>query len=654
MRSRLSLFLACLLLGCPTSEEQVTLDEVVVEPATVELAAGHELQLQALGVWSDGGRTDLTDEAEWFASDPERASVSDAAGSRGLVLAVTEGYSAVTATVEMMAASSEITVVPAELDLLIVSPLSLDLPVGAGQQLVATGRYSDGSLVELTGLVTWTSDDAAVALPEESGDLPAGFVRAVAPGSCTVSASLGEAVAEVSVSVRDAELEGIDLEPQEPLVALGGALQFAATGRWSDGTEADLTATAAWSSSDPDHLDFSDEPGQEGRAIATGVGGTIVEVEQGALAASTVATVTEAELAWLLIDPLQLDLPLGTSWPMGVTGGYTDGSEAELAEQVTWSSDDPSVLTTSNDAGAQGTVRAVGLGSTTVRARWGDLEAFAAVEVGEAQLIGLALEPLLPSSPLGVHVEFTLRGLYTDGGAVDHTADAVWAVDPLTVALPSPLAGEAGTVLTVGEGGATVTATLAPFEASTGLTVTPPELVSIAVTPTGAEVAVGEVLPYTATGSYTDGNLTDLTTDVFWATSAPGFAVADNLSSHEGEVTALAEGTVTVLASLTPVSGSSTLTVGPPALLSLAVEPAEPSLPIGSTLQLTALGLYTDGQEVDLTGSVVWSSMSPGTVTASNDAGLAGTVTGVAEGTATVTVSAGETTTSVLVEVVAP
>jgi trimeric autotransporter adhesin len=654
MRHALLLLATLLLAACPTVEEVVTLDRLEVEPVTGSLAAGRVLQLRAMGVWSNGGRMDLTEEADWFASDPDRASVSDAAGSRGLVLALAEGYSAVTATVDMMAASSEITVLPPELELLVATPLAVDLPVGAGRQLEATGWYSDGSYTDLTELVTWTSDDAAVALPADGSELPTGFVVATGPGSCVVSGALDDAVADVEITVWDAELETIVLDPEEPEPALGSSIQFTATGTWSDGTQTDLTSTATWSSSDPDHLDFSDEPGQEGRALATGEGGAIVEVEQAGLIASTVVTVVEAELEWLQTDPLQLQLSLGNSWPMGVTGGFSDGSEVELVELVTWSSDDPSVVTTSNDLGDQGTIRAVGVGGTTVRARLGELEAFAAIDVGEALLIGLFLDPQLPSVPLGVDAPFTLVGLYSDGAEVDHTEDAAWGVDLLSVALPSPLTGEAGVILTVGEGSATVTAGLPPLAASTVLTVTPPELVSILVTPAGAQAAVGEVLQFEATGSYTDGALTDLTTDVFWATSTPGFAVADNLPGHEGEVSALAEGTVTVLANLPPVSGNTILTVGPPALVSLTIDPPDPTVVVGATLQLTALGLYTDGQEVDLTEEVVWSSMAPGTATASNDAGVVGTVSGVAAGIATVVASSGETTTSAQVEVVAP
>ena len=143
MRFLLLLLAASLLTACPTQEvEERVLLEVTVQPDAVALATGREIQLVAWGQWSDGARLDVTKEAGWFASDPETASVSDYNVSRGHVIALMEGTSTVTATLEMTAGSAVITVGPPELDLLVVTPVRLDLPAGAGQQLTATGWYS--------------------------------------------------------------------------------------------------------------------------------------------------------------------------------------------------------------------------------------------------------------------------------------------------------------------------------------------------------------------------------------------------------------------------------------------------------------------------------------------------------------------------------
>ncbi len=68
-------------------------------------------------------------------------------------------------------------------------------------------------------------------------------------------------------------------------------------------------------------------------------------------------------------------------------------------------------------------------------------------------------------------------------------------------------------------------------------------------------------------------------------------------------------------------------------LVSIAVTPSPASVPLGTTLQLTATGSYSDGTKQNLTSSVTWSSSSSGTASV-NNAGLAD---GVSIGNAAVT-----------------
>jgi hypothetical protein len=60
-------------------------------------------------------------------------------------------------------------------------------------------------------------------------------------------------------------------------------------------------------------------------------------------------------------------------------------------------------------------------------------------------------------------------------------------------------------------------------------------------------------------------------------------------------------------------------------LISIAVTPANPSIPSGETQQFTATGLFRGGSSQDLTASVVWASSAPGVATI-KAAGLASSV----------------------------
>jgi trimeric autotransporter adhesin len=80
------------------------------------------------------------------------------------------------------------------------------------------------------------------------------------------------------------------------------------------------------------------------------------------------------------------------------------------------------------------------------------------------------------------------------------------------------------------------------------------------------------------------------------------------------------------------VSGNATLTVTAPALTQLTVSPASASLALGTGLQLTAIGTYTDGSTQNLTNSATWNSSNTSTASVSSN----GMVTSNAQGPATI------------------
>jgi Protein of unknown function (DUF3443)/Bacterial Ig-like domain (group 2) len=94
--------------------------------------------------------------------------------------------------------------------------------------------------------------------------------------------------------------------------------------------------------------------------------------------------------------------------------------------------------------------------------------------------------------------------------------------------------------------------------------------------------------------------------------------------------------------------GSSTT---PPTLVSIAVTPANPSIALGLTQQLTARGTYSNSSTQNLTSSVTWNSSTPAVATISN----AGLVTSVSTGTTTMTATFGNiTSNSITITVTAP
>ena len=120
---------------------------VTVSPLVASIPVGETEQFTATGHYSDGSTQDLTDSVTWASSSSGTATVSNTAGSQGEVTAVADGATTITATdpTTSIEGVSAVTVLPAVLLAVTVSPLVASIPVGETEQFTATGHYSDGS-----------------------------------------------------------------------------------------------------------------------------------------------------------------------------------------------------------------------------------------------------------------------------------------------------------------------------------------------------------------------------------------------------------------------------------------------------------------------------------------------------------------------------
>jgi plastocyanin len=97
-------------------------------------------------------------------------------------------------------------------------------------------------------------------------------------------------------------------------------------------------------------------------------------------------------------------------------------------------------------------------------------------------------------------------------------------------------------------------------------------LTSIMVMPVKFNIRAGATQDYMAMGVYSDNVMTDVTSDVTWASSNDSVATVSGASGSMGMVAGIAPGIATISATLGPVTGSAPVTVAaaPPALVSLA------------------------------------------------------------------------------------
>lgn len=233
---------------------------------------------------------------------------------------------------------------------------------------------------------------------------------------------------------------------------------------------------------------------------------------------------------------------------------------------------------------------------------------------GGATLKALTLTPTNPSialtlNPANTQV-FDVIAQYSFGNPKDITDQLTWVSLDTTVAT----IGSKGVATAVGSGRVVITGTIQDpqtlkiFTVSTILTVVP-QLTGITVGPGSAQIAKGTIQQFTATGSYNDGTSPDITSLVTWSSTQPAVAAVSSSPGTQGLALGAAPGSTSISASLGAVSSSpSSLTVSSANLVSIAVTPQGPTVPLATSQQLVATGAFDDGTHQDLSRGVGWTT----------------------------------------------
>jgi hypothetical protein len=168
-----------------------------------------------------------------------------------------------------------------------------------------------------------------------------------------------------------------------------------------------------------------------------------------------------------------------------------------------------------------------------------------------------------------------------------------------------------------------------------------------------SSLAAGLSGQMTATATYSDGSAKDVTSTVTWSSDEQATLAISDDSQNKGLVRALVIGTAHVHAALSGKTGDATITVSAAELQVITITPASPSLAMGTTVQLSAAGTYSDGSTQDITSAVQWVSADQSVVQVSNELGLLGLVTAVGQGAVNVSAVLGNVTASVQLTVTA-
>ena len=605
----------------PTPAAELT--KITVTPAQAKVACGLSVQLQALGTYSDGSSQDVTQKAAWKSSSNKTAS-ADA----GEVCGLAAGQTEVTAELDGIVSNrAKITVTAAEpVSCLIFSASGkvitdkLLLNAGETQQLKAQVQLSDGSSMDVTNSVIWSSAKPGVASVSEKGVITA---KEAGTSKVTVKNAAGETFGSFQAVVAADKVTGVSLNKSKLTLAAGYTEVISASATYSSGRTVNIDSSAKWSSSDKSvaSVEVKTVSGKT-KASVSGQkpGQAVVTASFGGKSASCTVKVTDAELVSLVAKPQSLNIPKGLTANITVTGGFSDGTGRDITDDCRFLTGDENIAAaeSAGKSTTAGLVRGVGKGSTVITVQKDKLKAEVEVTVSDAELKSLSVSSESASVIAGYSLQLEADASYSDGTSVKVTSEAEW-----TSGAPDTASVAKGKVTGLAAGTVTVTAKFGGKTASKKITVSKAVLTSLDIDAGSGKVSSGLTLQLKAAAYYSDGTVSVVTGEVEWRSRDTGTAIVDD----NGLVTGKAAGNVTIEAKFAGKTFTQDITVTAAVVTRVAVTPDSASVIVGNTAELTATAYYSDGSSSTVTADdeCEWTSEVPEKVIVDK-----GEVTGVA------------------------
>lgn len=274
-----------------------TLTEIQIQSPS-GLALNFQTQLRAIGTFSDGSTLDLTKDVLWSSSNENFLSVSNSTDTKGLAAALQVGSVTVTAEMQGLQSQANINVTNATLTSLDVSPSRLLISRNTNFKVKARGIFSDGSSLDLTQEVSWTSSNTT-HLQITTGGEQSGSVTNLSNGSnyptVQLTASLNGVTSSASqITITPASLTGLVLNPVSISMPRYETLSLKAYASFSDGGLAEITDLVTWSSSENSTLFISNAVSTSGEMTSLQQGSASVTASFNGVSAQQTVTIEDA------------------------------------------------------------------------------------------------------------------------------------------------------------------------------------------------------------------------------------------------------------------------------------------------------------------------------------------------------------------------
>nr|WP_252732026.1 Ig-like domain-containing protein [Paraglaciecola arctica] len=578
-----------------TNEINVTvkaLSELVVSVPIDDMEVSESQQLNVTGQFTDSSSEELNTSVDWESSAPSIADIS----STGALVAVSEGIVSITASFQGISTSVQISI-QKQLGSLSITSITSPLKISDSIQLTAISTLANGTEQDITTLVTWSVANSEILNISDTG-----LITGLSAGTTTVTATFEEMTTQQNVSVK--AVTALDISPTSLTLPIASSQQLSLSAIYTDSTHETLTDSVTWKSSNSDIASVS----SSGQVLAKNPGSVAISASVEGISTSLNVSISSATLQSIDISSAVNQVAAGLTSSLSAIGIYSDGSEQDLSNQVVWSVSDTSIASINSETGL---LTALQTGSVSVIAGKQGITSSLSFNVSAATLTGLAITPSIISLVKGTSKTVSVTATFSDKSKLEVGDQVNWSISNTKIA---NIAQTSSTVSALMAGTATLTARIADKQADLSVVVSSAKLISIVLSPVNSSLPLGQSRQFNAQGTFADGTIQDLTSEVTWLSSNDGIAQISNSEFSPGIADSISLGGTTITAILGDVQQVSTLTISDAVLSSIEIQPSNQEIAKGTQSQIKAIGHYTDGSLIDLTSSVSWNSSHPNLV----------------------------------------
>ena len=596
-----------------------------ISPLDPSVPVGIEGQFTAIAYYSDKTTADVTTMTNWLVDDYTVAAVVPTGDFSGYAKALSQGTTQLTASYKGQSSSTIITVSPAVLESLSLSPAQITIPVGTTQQYQLFGVFSDGTNHDLTLFASYQSSKPKIASIDASA-LASAHVNSTS--SVTITAAYNGMQTTASLSVAAGILEYITLEPADQTIAVGHKGRLEARAFYTGGMNKDITELATWSVDDGDIASVDNTQADAGSVLGISEGIVTVTASFAGEQAAGITTVTAAILESVTISPTSTTIAAGLTQQYQLFAIFSDSTSREVTLVSDWQSADPTGVSIDSN----GLATTYQEWQTVITGSYQGLSASSGLTITGAVPSTLQITPANPSKPLGTVGNFVAMLYYTDGYAANVTNSATWLSSETDTVKISASGSTAGLASAEKIGISEIKVKYSGLTATTTATVTAAVLTDIYINPVNNSIDIGDKVSYQAICTYTDGSFQNLPSNGIWQSSNTDVATIQITGVTTAWAIGVDGGSTTITAQAGDiVSNIAVLTVAPKGgipvvITSIQITPATANVAVGGQEQLTAIAHYSNESTADITSQATWLSDNTAVVsiiTTGDNAGLA-------------------------------